>query len=217
MRRYRTVMTFSAIGLLASVGVYAGANWDAEAWLSWDSTRIVCDLTVMPIEPTPIYVQLNGLVQTTGCEIYLLWLPPGPPETGCYEFLSGTHPSGQGDDCLWVMRGDQVEGANVCSENREWYVAFQSEVCSTCETGNVARMLIDFGSCGGDVPGQLCLAAVRLYDCAAEMDVANCIGSATVLGGVGVECPCGDWDRCPGCDNLTSASRTTWGAIKALY
>jgi len=186
--------------------------------LSWDSTSVVCDLTEMPTSPTWLYVQLGGMAELSGCEFSLLWQPTGPLGTGCYEFLAGEHPSGNGDDCTWMMRGSQVEGMNMHGE-AHWNLSFVVDECSTCQTGNVARMLIQFGSCAWGAAGRFCFQYVKFSDCASVVHHATIVGSATVLSGSDVYCPCGPIGAplCPDCHWAVPVEGSTWGAVKALY
>jgi hypothetical protein len=104
------------------------------------------------------------------------------------------------------MRGGQVEGVNVFDDH-SWLVAFAGDECNTvCTGGNVARVLLDFGSCGGDIPGVFCLKYLKITDCAAVKDIPTETGDVTVIGGQGVQDPCED-----------PIERTTWGVIKAMY
>jgi len=218
--RNRTLLVAVVVAIVAiPATLHAGANSGAKAWLSWDSTSVVCDLPEMPTGPTWLYVQLGDVTDLTACEFDLKWLPLGAPGSGCYEFLSGEHPSGSGDDCTWMMRGSQVEGMNDHGDGY-WGIAFAGDECSTCGTGNVARMLLDFSSCYGGASARLCLQYVILYDCSGGRDAGMfAIGSATILGGAGAECPCyaGLDPYCPDCDWAVSVEGSTWGAVKALY
>jgi len=88
-----------------------------------------------------------------------------------------------------------------------WNVAFAGDECNTvCSSGNVAKALFDFSFCFSDIPGIFCLAYVKVTDCNAVLDILQVTGDATILGGSGVERPCG-----------VGTEPTTWGSIKALY
>ena len=102
-----------ALSVSVSTKCIAGSNEDAVAYLSWSPTSIVSDLTEMPTGPTYLYIRLEGIEDLSGCEFELVWSPAGSPWSGCYEFVSGQHPSGTGTNCAWLMRGSQVEGTNV--------------------------------------------------------------------------------------------------------
>jgi len=163
--------------------VLAGVNEGAVAYLSWSPTSVVADLAEMPAGPAYLYVRLEGVVDLSGCELELEWVPSGRPWSGCYEFSSGQHPSGSGTSCAWLMRGSQVEGTNAVTDS-SWVVAFASdETNSACSSGNVARVLFDFTFCSGDVPGTFCLTYVKLTDSAGRQDTLLVGGGATVLGG----------------------------------
>jgi len=217
--RNRTLLVAVAVAVVTlPATLHAGANSGAKAWLSWDSTSVMCDLTEMPAGPTWVYVQLGDMVELSQCEIEVFWNHVGSFQNGCYEFVTGTHPSGTGSDCTWMIRGQQLEIHNIATEY-SWYVVSAAEECSTCGTGSVAKFLLDFSSCTGDTPGRICLQLVRVADCSGLVDLPPRAGSLSVLGGVGVECPCGvglePW--CPGCDWAVSVEGSTWGAVKALY
>jgi len=205
--------------VVSPTALHAGANSGAKAWLSWDSTSVVCDLPVMPAGSTWVYVQLGDMQGFFGCEFTVWWEPYWPSGAGCYEFVRDEHPSGSGGNCTWMMRGQQAEGISVVDQH-SWVDAFAGDQCSNCSTGNVARFLLDFSSCSGNVPGRICLEYVQVNDCSFAMDALTVIGSVTVLGGVGVQCPCQDFPEfpgCPDCDWAVSVEGSTWGAVKALY
>lgn len=187
---------------------FAGANPSGTAWLSWSGNIAApdYDLETMPTGTMFLYVQLGNMVQLAGCEFLLLWAPPGPVFSGCYEFSVGAHPSGSGTICTWLMRGGQVEGVNLYGDDY-WEIAFAGDECNTvCATGNVARVLYDFSMCFADIPGIFCLQYLKVTDCQAVIDVLTVIGDATILGGEGVEYPC-----------EVATEPATWGSIKALY
>jgi len=58
----KSMFTVLAVTLafVAPSGVHAGANVNAKAWLSWDSTSVVCDLPEMPTGQKWLYVQVGG-------------------------------------------------------------------------------------------------------------------------------------------------------------
>jgi hypothetical protein len=104
------------------------------------------------------------------------------------------------------MRGGQVEGVNIYGDDY-WTVAFAGDECNVvCTTGNVARVLYDFSFCFADIPGIFCLDFLKVTDCQAVIDFLQVTGDATILGGTGVDHPCG-----------VAVESTTWGSIKALY
>ena len=111
----------------------AGSNENAVAYLSWSPDSVVADLTEMPTGSTYLYVRLEGVEDLSGCEFEVIWSPSGSPLFGCYEFVSGQHPSGVGTNCGWLMRGAQIEGMNSNTDS-SWVVAFASDesdsVCS---------------------------------------------------------------------------------------
>ena len=207
--------------LVLSTTACGGANPDGTAWLSWDINEVVCDLDTMPAGFTWLNIQLGNISELAGCEFILKWAPPGPPGSTCFEFTLGEHPSGFGELCTWLMRGNQVEGVDL-SDDHSWLIAFAGNECNTlCSGGNVARVMIDFNGCAGNPEGRFCLEYVKVTDCSSIIEVLSIIGSVTVLGGQGVECPCGfpgEDDCCPGCDWAdVSIRRSTWGSIKAVY
>jgi hypothetical protein len=194
--------------VLCSSMAFAGANPSGTAWLSWSGswTSPVTDLAPMPTGTMFLYIQLGNLTQLAGCEFLLMWAPPGPMFSGCYELSVGAHPSGSGTNCGWLMRGGQVEGVNLIDDH-SWLIAFAGDECNTvCASGNVARALFDFSFCFDDIPGIFCLQYVKVTDCQAVIDVLTVTGDATVIGGVGVQYPC-----------EISTEPATWGSIKALY
>ena len=198
---------FFALVLLTS-SAFAGSNTGGTAWLSWNGnwTTPMVDLSPMPGGTMFLYIQLGNLVQLAGCEFLLLWEPPGPMFSGCYEFSVGSHPSGSGTNCAWLMRGGQVEGVNLY-DDYSWVVAFAGDECNVvCASGNVARALFDFSFCFADIPGIFCLQYVKVTDCNAVIDLLTVTGDATILGGVGVPYPC-----------EVATEPATWGSIKALY
>jgi len=197
----------------------AGLNAHARATLSWDPDLPSCDWLVMPEGQISLYVQLLDIVELAGCEFSLTWHPEIPPSPHCYEILLREHPSGTGNDCTWLMRGEQVLGMDVRGDNY-WDIAFAAYECdSVCSRGNVARMVVDVSGCQGDVGGWFCLHYLKVTDCAAYLDVLRVNDDALVLSGEGAgSCPCGWWYFCSGCNwGVGIAERTTWGAVKALY
>jgi hypothetical protein len=208
----RTVVVLAILSLLIpATTAFGGANYQGRAWLSWNAnwTNPVSDLTSMPTGTQFIYVQLGELNELAGCEFELRWYPPGPAFSACYEFSVGSHPSGSGTNCSWLMRGGQVEGLNMADDD-EWNVAFAGDECNTvCSSGNVARALFDFSFCFQDIPGYFCLEYVKVTDCAAVIDILVVIDDARILGGPGHDYPCSF--------EPTTLEETTWGAIKSLY
>ena len=187
---------------------FAGSNAGGTAWLSWSGNFAapMVDLSPMPTGTMFLYVQLGNLVQLAGCEFLLYWDPPGPMFSGCYEFSVGSHPSGSGTVCSWLMRGGQVEGVNLYDDN-SWLVAFAGDECNVyCTSGNVARVLYDFSFCFADIPGIFCLQYIKVTDCNAVIDNLMVTGDATILSGDGVVYPC-----------EIATEPVTWGSIKALY
>jgi len=206
--------------ILALLPGAAEADGSPEAWLSWDSAGVVCDLPEMPTGPTWLYVQLRNVTGLYTCEFALHWRAQYPSFSGCYEFVTSDHPSGSGGDCTWMMRGSQAEGMNIHGDGY-WDLAIAGDECSTCDSGNLARVLFDFSSCAGDVSGHFCLEYLKIADCGWGHESAVVIGSAMVEGGVGAECPCSELadhhHPCMGCDWAVSVEGSTWGAVKALY
>ena len=208
-----------AAALLSSAAVGAGENPNGIAWLSWDIEEVICDLDTMPTGFVWLCVQLGNISELAGCEVILEWMPPGLPGSRCVEFVYGEHPSGFGDQCTWLVRGNQVEGINV-SDDTQWFTAFVGDECNvSCSTGNVARALFDFGGCVGDTPAWFCTQYVKVTDCSALVDFLTIMSEAAVLGASGVECPCCLSPRSfAGCDWAdVSIRRSTWGSIKAMY
>jgi hypothetical protein len=164
----------------------------------------------MPTGTQYLYIQLASITELAGCELLLEWCPGSVESSGCYEFLVGAHPSGTGNNCVWLMRGNQIEGVNDVDRIR-WLIAFASDECNTaCDSGNVARMLLDFSLCGGDRPGGYCTHYCKVTDCEAKIDLLSGFGWATILGGPGCH-PCG-LDGC-----ASPVDGTTWGRLKAMY
>jgi len=210
----RKVLALNLLGIAAVSSIWigaasGGANLGVRARLSWvaDSASPQSDLVSMPQGTRYLYVQLLDLKELAGCEFELRWYPAGSSFSGCYEFAGGDHPSGSGRNCLWLMRGGQVEGMNEWGEDN-WKVAFAGdEPNRVCAAGNVARGLLDFSFCGHDLPGTFCLDYVKVTDPQAVLDRVTVVGDATVLGGVSAQYyPC-----------LNVARSTTWGAIKKMY
>jgi hypothetical protein len=201
---------FASIMLFSSTA-QGGANYQCRGWLSWGSnwTNPVSDLFPMPTAAASLYIQLGELHELAGCEFELRWQPPGSVFSACYEFVEASHPNGSGTYCAWLMRGRQIEGMNESSDSY-WRVAFASNECNMfCSSGNVARVLLDFNYCGGDVPGCFCLEYMKVTDCSAVIDMVVVIGDARILGGPGYGYPCSY--------EPTSLKDSTWGAIKVLY
>ena len=208
-----------AAALLGSAVAWGGANPSGTAWLSWDINEVVCDLDTMPTGFTWLYIQLGNINELAGCEFLLMWAPPGPPGSRCFEFVLGEHPSGYGELCTWLMRGSQVEGINLY-DHSSWLTAFAGDECDTvCSSGNVARVMIDFGGCTEDKSSWFCLQYVKVCDCSAVIDILTVMSSAALFGGVGADCPCAiGMHECGLCDWANEpVHRTTWGAIKAMY
>ena len=190
-------LAFLTLSLTLIMSLFAGealcgANAGARAWLSWDPRGPSCDLPVMPSGQVYLYVQLGDIVGLGGCEFLLMGGTVSPPWGDiCHEFVSGEHPSGVGEDCTWMMRGTQVVGVDDMDVNY-WFVAFATEnECSPCGTGNVARLLVDFDACEGDLPTGFCLEHVRVTDCTATIDILPVTCDAMVLDPGGHwNCPC---------------------------
>jgi len=162
----------------------AGSNPDVIAYLTWSPDSVVTNLTEMPSGTKYLYLRLDGVVDLAGCEFLLLWSPAGETGSGCYEFISGQHPSGSGSDCSWLMRGSQVEGMNESASN-SWKVAFAADESNRgCEEGNVARVMFDFSMCDSTVPGWFSPAYVLVSDSNAELDTVAVSDTVTVASSV---------------------------------
>ena len=212
------VLSLAAVMTLFPGSACCGDNAYGRAWLSWDPAQPSCNYSIMPTGQVYLYVQLGDIVGLRGCEFILLSGTAGPPwGTICHEFVLGEHPSGSGDDCTWIMRGTQVLGIDQLDAD-SWYVAFCSESeCCQCETGNIARVLVDFSGCDGELPTGFCLIYVKVTDCSAVLDYLQVTSDAMILDPGGYwNCPC-SFERCSGCNWATSIERTGWGSIKAMY
>ena len=209
MKKGHLVIAAALALTVGSTLAFAGSNTGGTAYLNWSGNIAVYtpDLSPMPTGTQFLYVQLDNMVELAGCEFMLLWDPPGPMFSGCYEFSVGSHPSGSGTNCAWLMRGGQVEGVNLATDS-SWLVAFAGDQCNiVCVKGNVARALFDFSFCFADIPGIFCLDYLKVTDCAAVIDYLTVTGDATILGGAGAVPPCAP----------TAVEPATWGSIKALY
>ena len=196
--------------LLISSGALGGANPNGSTWLSWnqDYSNPLIDLSVMPTGNQDLYLQVGNINEIAGFDVMVLWYPPGPALTGCYEALEDSVPVGAGGSCTWVMRGTVSCGINDPFGEDFWNPTCSTDECNiVCMSGNVAYASFTFASCGGDIPGTFCISYMKITDCEGLVDFLNIVGDATVLGGDPTEQhPC-----------LVATERTTWGATKALY
>lgn len=148
------------------------------AHLSWDEHLLVTDRVSSILQPTPLYLLLEGIedVQALGVELrwsprsisgpaYFLW-PDTSLRTGCGTASHVLPVGGLGGDSTFT-----------------WSIRF--------EPGS-ARMCVTYLVWGDNEPAQpatFCLASVKVMDSSGEIHELEIAGGATLFGGAEESCP----------------------------
>ncbi len=218
--------TFAVAALLGSLVILQsavawgqGGNLDARAWFSWsksDSTQ-----TNLAVDPSgqikTLYFHAYNLESFKGGEVHIAWVPGDPLETGCFQFIAPTFPTGTACSVTsGLNRGAPVlisppatHTLLDCYQGKpdmdSLFFGWANGLPSDCPEGTAAQIGIDFTNCNPGTQG-----CFFIYD-AQILDSGNALRhvpvdhpTVTVLGG-GV---------CPTC---IPVEPTTWGRIKSFY
>ncbi len=148
----------------------AGNNAGGTAWLTWDRSQVISNLTPVPPGPFPLYLRLAGASDIRQLAIYLTYSPAD--SLGCYRITPVS--SDTSALCGWntaVHPGADFDGDTTYT----WSIVFPPSSDKNCIT-----YLVSAGRCLSAQPAEFWLTSVKVRDSAGQVDTLRVVGHATI-------------------------------------